>query len=506
MSETSESLPLDLLEFGRTRGYLTYAEIEQAVGSANSKILADCRDMGIKVVETEDDIDILPDDESEVVLHVVNKEEFVEDDEDEDEDDGSKVKDVGDKPLADALSFYLRDASHKKLLTKNEEIRIAQKIEECSANFLSKISEIPFFVDKILSEPLETFAGSMDEGPSTRRKRGSDRKDDNLEQSPARIAKNLKKLADFSKDSQNAAAVKQIVADLNLPKSFVVGVFFELKKLVETSKSFPKKIFGTSPKRAQELMIELERLFSEESSAKEELFLSNLRLVISVAKKYARNNIELEDLIQEGNLGLKKAIEKFDYHRGFKFSTYATWWIRQFIARYVMDTSRTVRIPVHITEARKRLQRADVVLKKRFGRMPTEKELIEEAKVSSDSYTTVAKGVLDSVEVSLDTMITNKNGEGRSTLYEAIPDTLSPDPLQNAIINTDKAKVAKMLSILTPREERALRMRFGIGLMTDHTLSEVGDDLKLTKERVRQIEARAIRKIRAAIVNGIIDV
>jgi len=279
--------------------------------------------------------------------------------------------------------------------------------------------------------------------------------------------------------------------DTNLVwKQFFAKNKDEFKNIRERLIEISHKL-GISVTDFKKLVSRVQKGEKESRIAKKEMVEANLRLVISIAKKYTNRGLQFLDLIQEGNIGLMKAVDKFEYRRGYKFSTYATWWIRQAITRSIADQARTIRIPVHMIETINKIVRTQRLILSEFGREATPEELAQKLRMPLDKVRKVLK--ISKEPVSLEKPV---GDEEDSSLGDFIEDTKALAPLEQAIKSNLGEATTKILSTLTPREERVLRMRFGVGMNTDHTLEEVGLQFSVTRERIRQIEAKALRKLK----------
>lgn len=270
----------------------------------------------------------------------------------------------------------------------------------------------------------------------------------------------------LEKQKDEAHNIRQVIAEVAAESGLPISEF--------------RRIVGTVQKGER-----------DSSRAKKEMIEANLRLVISIAKKYTNRGLQFLDLIQEGNIGLMKAVDKFEYRRGYKFSTYATWWIRQAITRSIADQARTIRIPVHMIETINKLVRTSRQILHEIGREPTPEELADKLKMPLDKVRKVMK--IAKEPISLETPI---GDEEDGHLGDFIEDKNAVVPVDAAVLSNLRETTTRVLASLTPREERVLRMRFGIGMNTDHTLEEVGQQFAVTRERIRQIEAKALRKLK----------
>ncbi len=427
------------------------------------------------------------------------------------------------------IKFYLREMSNVPLLNKEGEVAIARRIEDAREKLASAAFSTPFCIGKLasLGELVEKgeapFADLIQSG--------EDIEDVDLMLERRKfydVTQDLKKLlrrlnaskarSAAGKSSKTALKIesemRQKINDLRLKEETIIAFADEVERLLskvvelETSlkqqkaekkkkTTYEKKeiehlteTFGMSMPEIKEKLLQIESLENELMDSKRQLIESNLRLVISIAKRYMGKGLSLPDLIQEGNIGLMRAVDKFEYQRGYKFSTYATWWIRQAITRALADQSRTIRIPVHMVETINRITRVSRELVQEFGKEPQPEEIASRLKMPADKVKSILKVAKE--PISLETPV---GEEEDSHLRDFIEDKGAPSPLDDVILEDLKKQISKIIESLNIKEQIIIKKRFGIG-DDPHTLEEVGKEFSVTRERIRQIEVKALRKLR----------
>ena len=418
----------------------------------------------------------------------------------------------------DPVRIYLKEIGKVSLLTAQQEVAIGRRIEAGQIQLRRALAGVPMSVAKLLELadcvrrgelPLDDVIVPPEGGgpapdavrpllAAFGRIRRLERETDRLRTALGDNRRGAGTRASYHKwIAQNRAAIQTVVENLPLKPALVDDLVADIRRLAERTRDLRRgkelgeleAQVGFARKPLLAAISEIERHDRVVRQAKKELMEANLRLVVSVAKRYLGSELALLDLIQEGNIGLMKAVDRFQYRRGFKFSTYATWWIRQAITRAIADHSRTIRIPVHMVETLNRISRVNRTLVNEMGREPTPEELAQRTGVPARKVRLILES--SRKPLSLETPI----GED-SDLGDFLEDKTAASPNETLITQDLTHQVERALSTLSPKEKEILRLRFGIGEEGEHTLEEVGRRFSVTRERIRQIETKALRKLR----------
>lgn len=452
----------EFLNIGRRRGFLTYDEINDVLPSEFfspdelENLMDELSDSGIKVVEYEDGSPMPEEIEEEV-------EEY--------------------ERAEDLVQAYFNSMGDISILTKYEETELAKKLEEGKEIMKMVISNLPLF-DKIK----DTINTEEDEYILTE----VEKIDETIKKTLLRLEELIIIIEQELKRIDKYGSIKDLRSLINEKKKKGVKSK-KLDLLLKDILNVYRKVESETGVKVEALKDAWQRISKARDLVKEtknELITRNLRLVVNIAKNYVGRGLPLLDLIQEGNIGLMKAVDKFKYEKGFKFSTYATWWIRQAITRALIDQTKTIRVPVHMMEFYNRVTKASRELTQELGREPTNEEIAAKLAVQVRKVEEVFRAIQD--PIALQTPI----GDEDTELEDFIGDKISPSPFSDAERIETSEQIQRVLRTLTQKEETVIRMRFGIGVDRDHTLEEVGRYLSITRERVRQIEAKALRKLK----------
>jgi RNA polymerase primary sigma factor len=405
----------------------------------------------------------------------------------------------------DPVRLYFHEMGKVRLLTARQEVEIGQRIEASQKELRRALAAVPMALRRLLElgEQIRKGEVGADEvillpeggevgGKEVKHLQLALARIRRLDGEIARLRASLERRVSAATRTNyvkwiaaNRHAIQDVVAELSLSPALVDRLVIEVREAAGRRGADT----GATPAELRERLAEIDRHDARVRQAKRELIEANLRLVVSIAKRYVRSGVPLLDLVQEGNLGLLKAVDRFQYRRGFKFSTYATWWIRQAITRAIADRGRTIRIPVHMVEALNKISRVSRSMTTELGREPTAEELARRTHMPAKKI----RGILDSARhpLSLEMPV----GED-SSLGELLRDTSMSSPTDELLTQDLSDQVERALDGLTQRERDVLRLRFGIGAEGGLTLEEVGERFALTRERIRQIEAQALRKLR----------
>jgi len=456
----------EIIDIGKRRGTLTYDEINDALPSEffspdELEDLMDLlQDMGVKVIDYEEP--------------GISEEEVA-----EEEEAGEYEK------TEDLVQAYFHSMGDISILTKDEETELAKRLEEGRAIIKGIVAAMPLY--KRIEESL-VVSEEEEEGDAIE----EEKPDEALIMSLKILDAMMRKIDAADKRVTRYGSLKDLKRVICEKKKKDINPL-KLGTLAKEVQDSYKQVEAEVGIKIEDLRAKWDRITNARAlvtEAKNELITRNLRLVVNIAKNYVGRGLPLLDLIQEGNIGLMKAVDKFKYEKGFKFSTYATWWIRQAITRALIDQTKTIRVPVHMMEFYNRVTKASRELTQQLGREPTNEEIAKKLVVPTRKVEEVFRAIQD--PIALQTPV----GDEDTELEDFIGDKTSPSPYSDAERNEISEQILMILKTLTPKEERVIRMRFGIGVDRDHTLEEVGRHLSITRERVRQIEAKALRKLK----------
>jgi RNA polymerase primary sigma factor len=480
-----------LIDIGMEKGYLTPDEINDFLPQNI-----------FSPEDIEDIFDFLSESNIDVVETIKEKIETTE----EEQHEWEEVERFPTEKTDNIIWAYLKDIGRISLLSSEEEYDIAKRIEEGEGRIRGLLFEMPQAIAELqdlVAQIKKDAVNIIDILKNIDEMTFTKKDEEQYKKKTVTLSNSLKSLYEKKEEMKRQMAkadeftrkqtekkiraaeskIGEVLTNLNLQKKVLEDITRKVQKRA-------KFLDDREARAVEKSLHEMDLVERELKVVKNRLIKANLRLVINIAKKYLNRGLSFLDLIQEGNMGLMKAAEKYDYQKGYKFSTYSTWWIRQAITRAIADYARTIRVPVHVLETMNKITKVTISLFQELGREPTLEEISVKAALPLEKVRKIMK--VSNEPISIETPI----GDDDSKLGDFIADPKSPSPFEELVNISCKEEIDKVLSTLTPREEKVIRMRLGIGEKTDYTLEEVGDVFGLTRERIRQIEAKALRKLK----------